>query len=108
MMLSNTLVSFVAAITLASSVTAAVTPRWGSPPPSQSGQSCSTGSLYCCDSSSNFEDQPTLINSGLLNAFSPDVLANVPIGLNCLASGVAGWYRTIRLLFNSIANTPQL
>jgi hypothetical protein len=101
MMFSNTLVSFIAAIALASSVTASVAPvRRGGGGGGKPTQSCSTGSLHCCDSASNFEDQPTDIQSGLLNAVSPNVLANVPIGVNCVVSGVAGWYCTLRLLFN--------
>jgi hypothetical protein len=104
MMFSNTLVSFIAAIALASSVTASVAPvrRGGGNDGngSKPTQSCSTGSLHCCDSASNFEDQPTVVQGGLLNALSPNVLANVPIGVNCVASGVAGWYCTLQLLFN--------
>jgi hypothetical protein len=110
MMFSNTLVSFVAAIALASSVTASITPvrrGGGNDNNGKPTQSCTTGSLHCCDSSSNYEDQPTLIQEGLLSFLSPGVVANVPIGANCIASGVAGWYCTPRLLFNSIANTPQ-
>jgi hypothetical protein len=111
MLFSNTLVSFIAAIAMASSVTASVTPvrrGGGDDGNGKPTQSCTTGSLHCCDSASNFEDQPTLIQEGLLSALSPGVLANTPIGLNCLASGVAGWYCTLRLVLDSITNTtPQ-
>ena len=93
MLFSNTFVSFIAAITLAGSVTAAATPRWSTPPPaSQPGQSCSTGSLTCCDSSSSFLDLPTIYQTGLLSALDPNVLADIPIGLNCDATGILGWY----------------
>ena len=96
-MLFNTLVSFIATITLAGSVTAAATPRWGSPP--LSGQSCSTGSLTCCQSASSFADLPTILQEGLVSALDPNVLANVPIGLNCDATGLLGWYCISRLVY---------
>ena len=82
MLFSNTFVSFIAAITLAGSVTAIATPR----------DSCSTGTLTCCDSTSYFESLPEFVQSDLISALDPNVVANVPIGLNCAAAGILGWY----------------
>jgi hypothetical protein len=87
-MFYNNLVSFVAAIALASSVTAAVTPR-------NTGQSCQTGSLSCCASIAPFSSLSLNEFGGLLNLLDPNVNGDVPIGLNCaLAGGVGGWYCT--------------
>ena len=91
-MFSNTLVSFVAAVALVGSVTAAVTPRWGQPQP-QPGQSCSTGSLSCCASIAPFSSVSEQFG-GLLSGLDPTVNADVPIGLDCILDGVAGWYCT--------------
>ena len=85
-MFSNTLVSFVAAVALVGSVTAAVTPR-------NQGQTCSTGSLSCCASIAPFSSVSGEFG-GLLSALDPTLNADVPIGLNCILDGVAGWYRT--------------
>ena len=111
MLFSNTLFSFVAAIALASSITASVTPvRRGGGNDGKPSQSCSTGSLTCCTSSSSFATLPEVIQSGLASVLDPTVLANVPIGLNCDATGLLGWYCTLLRIFDSMANTgaPQL
>ena len=109
MLFSNTLVSFVAAIALASSVTASVTPvRRGGGDDGKPSQSCSTGSLTCCSSSSSFAALPELIQSGLASVLDPNVLANAPIGLNCDATGLLGWYCALLRLFYSMANVLQL
>ena len=109
MLFFNTLFSFLAAIALASGVMASVTPvrRGGDGDGGQPSQSCSTGSLTCCDSSSYFEDYPEFFQSGLASVLDPDVVANAPIGLNCDATGLLGWYYILLRLFNSMANTPQ-
>ena len=95
MMFYNTLFSFVAAIALASGVTAAVMPRGGGGGGEggpQGGQTCITGSLSCCTSVSPFSSLSENEFGGLLNILDPNVNADVPIGLNCALSGVAGWY----------------
>ena len=109
MLFFNTLFSFLAAIALASGVMASVTPvrRGGDGDGGQPSQSCSTGSLTCCDTSSDFEDFPEFFQSGLLSALDPDVDADAPIGVNCAAAGLLGWYCTPLRLFYSMANTPQ-
>ena len=91
MLFFSYLFSFIAAIAFSTGVTAAVTPRWSNPPPS-SGQTCSTGSLQCCASISPFSSVDSTVQGGLLGILDPVTNANVPIGLNCLAPGLLGWY----------------
>jgi hypothetical protein len=95
MLFYKSLVSFVTVIALASSVTASVTPE-------RRYTSCqaSSGSSTCCNTSSPF----TALSSatqGLLALISPNLNLNLPVGLDCVASGVLGWYGTPRIfLFN--------
>ena len=113
MLFFNILFSFLAAIAFASGVMASVTPvRRGDGGDGGDGgqptQSCSTGSLTCCTSSSDFEDLPSVLQDGLVSALDPNVFADAPIGLNCDATGLLGWYCTHLRLFNSMANTGAL
>ena len=105
MLFHKPLVSFVAAIALASSVTASATPVRRNGPPA--GQSCSTGSLTCCDSTSPFSSLSGLIK-GLLDILVPDLNVNADVGLNCLLAGTLGWYcNPSTFVFDQIANAPQ-
>ena len=94
MLFFNTLFSFLAAIAFASGVMASVTPvrRGGGGDGGQPTQSCSTGSLTCCQSSSYFEDLPSVFQDSLVSVLDPNVFANAPIGLSCDATGLLGWY----------------
>jgi hypothetical protein len=97
MLFYKSLVSFVTAIALASSVTASVTPerrQWSS-------CQASSGSSTCCTNVSPFTALSQAEQSGLLSLLGLNALANIPVGLNCIAPGLLGWYGTPRtFLFN--------
>ena len=97
MRFSNLLVPFVSAIALASNVAASATPeRRGSPPT----QSCSTGDLTCCVSSAPFSSLSSATQSSLLGLVNPNLLLNLPVGLDCVVPGLLGWYCTPRFLYS--------
>ncbi|KAF8260084.1 hypothetical protein EI94DRAFT_1790146 [Lactarius quietus] len=85
MLFYKSLVSFVTAIALAGSVTASAVPERR-----QTTQSCSTGSLTCCVTSSPFTGLSEAIQEGLLALLDPDFNINLPVGLGCVAAGVLG------------------
>jgi hypothetical protein len=99
MRFSNPLISLVAVIVLASGVTASAIPESRDSSPTQS---CSTGSLSCCSSVSPFDNLSENQQSSLIPILDlSDIIANIPVGLNCLADGELGWYCTPRI-FHSI------
>ncbi|KAF8267573.1 hypothetical protein EI94DRAFT_1801481 [Lactarius quietus] len=94
MLFSNTLVSFIAAIALASGATASVTPRWDTtpPPPAQPpSQPPSTTTVQadcnaiggtCCQSSVPVTQYDSS-NGGLASALNLGNADNANIGVNC-------------------------
>ncbi|KAN0141244.1 hypothetical protein V8E53_001000 [Lactarius tabidus] len=85
MLFHKSLVSFVAAIALASSVTASVTPerrQWSS-------CQASSGSSTCCTNTSPITSLSTAAQ-GLLALISPNLNLDLPIGLNCVLPGLLG------------------
>jgi hypothetical protein len=94
MLFHKSLVSFVAAIALASSVTASVTPerrQWSS-------CQASSGSSTCCTNTSPITSLSTAAQ-GLLALISPNLNLDLPIGLNCVLPGLLGWYCAPRTLY---------
>ena len=94
MLFYKSLISFVTAIALASSGTASATPE------RRQTQSCSTGSLTCCTSSTPFTGLSEAAQSGLLGLLDPNLNLNLPIGLDCVVPGLLGWYCTPRFLYS--------
>lgn len=84
MLFYKSLVSFVTAIALASSVTASATP--------ERRQSCHTGSLVCCASTNSFSSVDPVLQDDLL-VFDPNLDTSLLVGLVCVLD-VAGWYCT--------------
>ena len=100
MLFHKPLVSLVAAIALASSVTASATPVRRNPPPVTPDQ-CTTNhdQLTCCDSTSSFDDEPTVIKELLLSLVA-DLDVSLLVGTNCFITGTVAWYCTPRLLYS--------
>ncbi|KAF8267586.1 hypothetical protein EI94DRAFT_1305142 [Lactarius quietus] len=85
MLFHKSFISFTAAISLADSITASVTPvRRG-----DSGCSPGTGSLTCCDSTTSFGSL-TLLQQTLLSILDPELNDILPVGLGCIADGTLG------------------
>ena len=85
MLFNKSLISFVAAIALAGSVTASATPVRRN-----DGCSPGTGSLTCCDSTIYFGELSEL-EQIILSILDPELNDLVPIGVGCALAGVAGW-----------------
>ena len=86
MLFHKPLVSLVAAIALASSVTASATPvRRTNPVPAQD---CDTNNLTCCSSTSTLGALGIL---GTLLSLVPGVNANLLVGLTCTLTGTVAW-----------------
>ncbi|KAF8258357.1 hypothetical protein EI94DRAFT_1142630 [Lactarius quietus] len=86
MRFSNPLISFVAAIALASSVTAIATPvRRGDSDEPPSGQTCNQGSLTCCQSASTLG----AVLGSSLGVLAP-ILADLPVLSDCAVAGLGG------------------
>ncbi|KAF8258356.1 hypothetical protein EI94DRAFT_958328 [Lactarius quietus] len=82
----NPLILFVAAIALASSVTAIATPvRRGDSDEPPSGQTCNQGSLTCCQSASTLG----AVLGGGLGVLAP-ILADLPVLSDCAVAGLGG------------------
>jgi hypothetical protein len=98
MLFYKSLVSFVTAIALASSVTASVAPerRQYTPPNCQ----VSSGSSTCCTTSTPFTGLSEGTQGGLLGLLGPNLNLNLPIGLDCVLPGTLGWYCTPRILYS--------
>ena len=94
MLFYKSLVSFVTAIALASSVTASATPE------RRQTQICSTGNLTCCVTSTPFTGLSEATQSGLLALLDPNLNLNLPVGLDCVIPGLLGWYCTPRFLYS--------
>ena len=109
MLFHKSLVSLVAAIALASSVTASATPlrRTDPHPVSPSECTASNDHLTCCDSTSSFSSQSGLIKT-LLQALVLDLDLDLLVGANCLITGTVAWYCTLRLSYSiRWLNAPQ-
>jgi hypothetical protein len=78
-MLHKSLVSLIAAFTVATGVAASVTPvaRGGG------GSACNTGTQSCCNTITNYNDPIVALLEGVAGIALP-VDASVPIGISCL------------------------
>ena len=85
MLFNKSLVSFVAAIALAGSVTASATPVRRN-----DGCSPGTGSLTCCESTTSFDDL-TELEQLLFSILDPSLDVDLPIGVGCTLVGTLGW-----------------
>ncbi|KAF8259869.1 hypothetical protein EI94DRAFT_1706731 [Lactarius quietus] len=84
MLFYKSLVSFITAIALAGSVTASVTPERR-----QTTQSCSTGSLTCCATTTPFTALSSAAQESLA-LLDPNLNLDLPVGLGCVLAGVLG------------------
>jgi hypothetical protein len=85
MMLQKSLVSFIAAFSVVTSVAASVTPV------ARGGSACNTGTQSCCNTVTNANDPIVAALQGLLGIAIPADLA-VPIGISCLSVlGANSW-----------------
>ena len=96
MLFSNTLVSFVAAIALASSVTASTTQLRRQENSNPGSSDCDAEGATCCTTTSSILDAPEDVLDALLALGS---LVNIlaPVGTGCTLAGTAGWYCTPHL-----------
>jgi hypothetical protein len=108
MLFHKSVVSFVAAITLATSVTASPTPPLtGTGNPSQGSTeapSCSPGSNpTSCGSLTHFF---TLSDGdqAALKALDPNLDRTLPVGEQCSAAGAQGWYCVPQLPYSMAVN----
>ncbi|KAF8259122.1 hypothetical protein EI94DRAFT_1707379 [Lactarius quietus] len=90
MLFNKSLISFVAAIALATSVTA----------------SCNAGSPACCGSAINFDSLSPLQQVALLNLDS-NVNEDLKVGMNCVAASSQGCGSMQALCCDTIQNTGQ-
>jgi hypothetical protein len=76
-MLHKSLVSFIAAFAVATSVTASAIPV-----ARNDGSECNTGTLQCCDSTA-YSNDPVLASLASLLDIALPVDASIPIGISC-------------------------
>ncbi len=100
MLFHKSFVSLVAAIALASSVTASATLARRNPPAVSPAEcTASNDHLTCCDSTSSFSSQSGLIKT-LLQVLVLDLDLDLLVGANCLITGTVAWYCTPRLSYS--------
>ncbi|KAF8266176.1 hypothetical protein EI94DRAFT_1803513 [Lactarius quietus] len=121
MLFNKSIVSFFAAIALATSVTAAVTPNpnanTNNPTTGNQNQqanaqnvvpTCSTGTPTCCDSIESFGSL-TPAQQTELRGLDSNVNTNLNVGLNCAGAGSQGCASNLKpLCCDAIQSTPDL
>ncbi|KAF8270157.1 hypothetical protein EI94DRAFT_1798387 [Lactarius quietus] len=119
MLFNKSIISFFAAIALASSVTAAVTPNGNTNNPTTGSQNqqanaqnvvptCTTGTPTCCDSVEPFGSL-TLAQQTELRGLDTNLNTGLNVGLNCAAAGSQGCASNLKpLCCDAIQTTADL